>query len=105
MSPEHVVLCPELRLRWSGTAENGATLRLQTCDLHLERVSHPVQRRMPASTHVWRISKLWAFSFVVVRWRLAALLSRLLSALAQRSRPRRCQRRCQASESTLRAPF
>jgi hypothetical protein len=52
---------------------------------YLERVSRTVQRRIPASTGVSRIPIFCGFSFVIVRCRPSALLSRLLSVKAPSS--------------------
>src|SRR5690348_13749600 len=50
-----------------------------THDLYLERVSHPVHRRIPTSTFVSQEMNLSRLQSVFVQCRLPALLSGLLS--------------------------
>jgi hypothetical protein len=67
---------------------DGTPSGIRTRDLHLERVRHPGQRRLPTSPIVSQIPIGSGFVFVVIHMRPAALLSELLS-----SHRRACQRR------------
>ena len=58
---------------------DGTPNGIRTRDLHLERVSRPVQRRISTSMLIERIQASWGFASAVVCRRRSALLSGLLS--------------------------